>query len=209
MAITNYATLQAAIADYMVRDGDEQFASAIPMLIQNAEQFFHRTISHRRMETSTTLSTTVGVPTVAMPTDLLGVRSLRITDGLSGAMEQSDLGTISAFGPSPGRPVFYTVSGSNFRFGPTPDGQYEIECLYQQKIPALSTENPTNWLLAEHPDLYLWASLIEGQVYIASDTRLPVFAEKLKLAMESLDTSNRRATWQAGSIQVRLDFDTP
>jgi hypothetical protein len=161
------------------------------------------------METSTALTLTAGTPTVAMPTDLLELRSLTITDGLSGALDAADLSTIARYGVQTGRPAFYTISGSNFRFGPIPDADYDVEVVYKAKIPALSDGSPTNWLLTDHPDIYLFASLIEACFYLNDEARVPGFAEKLKLALETLEAADNRAAWQAGPIASRVDFYCP
>jgi hypothetical protein len=42
-----------------------------------------------------------------------------------------------------------------------PDTTSTVTLDYYQKIPALSDEAPTNWLLTDHPDLYLYATLGE------------------------------------------------
>lgn len=204
MAISTYSELQTAIADYLIRD---DLASVIPQFIEQAEASLNRLINNRRQETSATLTMTAGTATLAMPVDLLEVRGLTITDGLASSLDVADLAYLSRFGTATGRPRFYCVSGSNFRFGPIPDADYEVEIVYKQRIPTLSISAPANWLLSSHPDIYLMASLIEANTYLASDSRTPLFAEKLAVALKSLEDADLRASWQSGPIQSRVDFD--
>ncbi len=40
-------------------------------------------------------------------------------------------------------------------------------------MPALSDSTPTNWLLTAHPDLYLFGSMIEAEMFGVNDERAP------------------------------------
>jgi hypothetical protein len=44
-------------------------------------------------------------------------------------------------------------------------------------VTTLSVSNTTNWLLTSHPDVYLYASLVEASPYIKDDPRIPVWLE--------------------------------
>lgn len=44
-------------------------------------------------------------------------------------------------------------------------------------VTTLTTINTTNWLLTSHPDVYLYASLVEAAPYIKDDPRIPVWLE--------------------------------
>jgi hypothetical protein len=59
-------------------------------------------------------------------------------------------------------PSEFTIEGGVLRVmprDPTP-----LTLLYWQKIPSLQASS-TNWLMTEHPDLYLFGSLVEAQDY--------------------------------------------
>jgi hypothetical protein len=72
-------------------------------------------------------------------------------------------------------PRFFAILGRNFEFAPTPSGNSSLALVYYQKIPALSDVTTTNWLLTNHPDIYLYTSLMHAAPYLADDARLQVF----------------------------------
>ena len=59
--ITNYATLQTAIGDYLARD---DLSGWIPNFIQNAENKLRRTLNLRNEETALSVSISSGVAAV-------------------------------------------------------------------------------------------------------------------------------------------------
>ena len=73
-----------------------------------------------------------------------------------------------------GTPIFYSIEGAQFLFDRTPSG-VELEILYYQKIPALSDSNPTNWLLTNHPSVYLYGSLLQSAPYLKDDERVAIW----------------------------------
>ena len=60
-----------------------------------------------------------------------------------------------------GRPAHYCVQGANFRFGPTPDVAYTATLVYYLKVPALTDSATSNWVLAQHPDAYMYGAMAE------------------------------------------------
>ena len=65
-----------------------------------------------------------------------------------------------------GPPAHYTIIGNEMRLGPSPSGGCTVEIVYQSGVPPLSDSNPSNWLLAAHPDCYLFGSLVEAESFI-------------------------------------------
>ena len=58
-----------------------------------------------------------------------------------------------------GQPVFFTMTGDNFVFGPSPDTSYSAELLYYAAPDFLSDSNTSNTFLVTAPDALLYASL--------------------------------------------------
>jgi len=50
----------------------------------------------------------------------------------------------------------------------------------------------TNWLLTNHPGVYLYGSLIEAEPYLVNDTRIKLWASLYKDAWEGVDDSDQR-----------------
>ena len=58
---------------------------------------------------------------------------------------------------------------------PTPSGATSLSIDYYQRIPALTSSNTTNWLLTDHPHLYLYTSLLHATPFLMDDARYQVF----------------------------------
>lgn len=60
-------------------------------------------------------------------------------------------------------------------------------------VTTLTSQNTTNWLLTSHPDVYLYASLVEAAPYIKDDPRIPVWLENYNVRVAEV----RRPTTSA------------
>ena len=65
-----------------------------------------------------------------------------------------------------GRPNVYTILGDNFRFAPTPDTTYTATINYYKAIDALSDSATTNYILTNHPGIYLYGSLYHAANFL-------------------------------------------
>ena len=70
-----------------------------------------------------------------------------------------------------GRPQRIAFAGDQALLDPTPDAAHPITLAYVARIPALSDANPTNWVLQQAPQMYLYASLLEAEPFLANDAR--------------------------------------
>jgi len=107
--------------------------------------------------TDNTLTTTG--KTIALPADYQSIRSIRLElNGVNNdlryrAPEQMIIRDAS------GLPSFFTVSGTNIVFDRVPDAVYTVNLQYFAKPTALSSANPTNTILTNNPDIYLFGAL--------------------------------------------------
>lgn len=91
---------------------------------------------------------------------------------------------------SPAIPWAYAIVGGNMEFLPVPDTSYNIERVYYQRIPALST-NSTNWLLTSHPNIYLHGSLSEAYKFVMDEARAAVHRAEYDAAVQRLIDTDR------------------
>ena len=120
-------------------------------------------------------------------------------------LEQASPAALRMLFPSSrlGQPRAYAISGASLLIGPTPDSGYTITLGYKQAIPSLSDTNPTNWLLAKHPDLYVAASLAMAEFRGWNDTRLPMLKAWYDELVEEVNAAGRRARHAGGPIRMR------
>ena len=199
--ITNptYAQLQTTIADHLHR---ADLTSVIPDFIGIAEQRMSSDLKARDMETKTTLTATIGVGTVAAPTDLVETRRIVLTSSPYSVVSYAPPEKISnTYIPTlTGIPVEFTVTGGNFEFGPIPDAAYTMELTYSQRIPALSASNTTNWVLTKWPYLYLYGASLASAPYMRDDNRIPVWQN---IYAEMVDNVNSVDWYSGASMKVR------
>ena len=95
-----------------------------------------------------------------------------------------------------------TLIGERLYFGPTPDSNYSIEWAYYAKPTALSDDNTSNAILINHPDLYLYASLLESSPFLMQDERLGVWAELYREAVRVANSSDESGRHSSGPLQM-------
>lgn len=199
MSITNYSELQTSIASWLNR-GD--LSANIPDFITLAEAQLSTDLKTRSMETKVTLSTVAGTKTVALPTDMLEMRRLQVVGTYNQPLSyrSPDELSIDYASNMSAQPIVFTVVGSNLELAPIPDAVYSLELTYQQRIPALSVTNTTNWLLTSWPNAYLYAALVAATPFIMNDARIQVWAQLYSQAIESINSVD----WYSGStMKVR------
>ncbi|MCH8622642.1 hypothetical protein [Undibacterium sp. TS12] len=198
-AITDYASLQTAVANWLHRT---DLAPFIADFIALAEARMSSDIAARPMDVRTSLVTTAGSAYVSLPVDMLEMRRLILSADPVIALryESPDQLLADRTGSISGRPVKFSVIGPQLQLAPVPDASYALELTYQQRIPALSSINTTNWLLAAFPNVYLYAALCAAQPFIMNDARIPTFE---KLYLQSVDAINSIDWYSGSTMQVR------
>lgn len=199
MSITNYSELQAAMASWLNR-GD--LSANIIDFITLAEAQLSTDLKTRLMEAKVTLSTVAGTKTVALPTDMLEMRRLQVVGTYNQPLSyrSPDELSIDYASNMSAQPIVFTVVGGNIELAPIPDAVYSLELTYQQRIPALSVSNTTNWLLTNWPNAYLYASLMASAPFIMSDARLATWAQLYQQAVDGINSVD----WYSGStMKVR------
>lgn len=202
MAITTYSELKSAVADWLNRS---DLTSAIPNFISMAEAQMNRQIRHRKMVTRATA--TLDTPYFAVPSDWketirFQLNTNPITPLVFVTPEQ--LLEDSQMYSAANQPMFYTTIGQQFEVLPQPDGSYEAELLYYAKIPSLSDGAPTNWLLTESPDIYLYATLIQSAPYLKEDERTAIWTSLYEKLVEDMRVADERARIGSSKLKARI-----
>jgi len=93
-----------------------------------------------------------------------------------------------------GVPLYYAVVGGNMLVCPVSAAGGTYKLSYYQEIPALSGSNTSNWLLAHHPDIYLYTALMHAAPYMADDARTELFGQSIVRMVQSLISNNQTTT---------------
>ncbi len=205
MAITTYAQLQTAAASWLDRT---DLTATIPEFIELAEARFNRVIRQPDMVVKNDAFSLASRYTT-LPTDTLEI--IRIVVDTSPVivleyMTPEEISSRRGVMSATGRPCYFTIVGGStnqLEVLPSPDDTYTSSIIYYTKIPALTDAATSNWLLASHPDIYLYGLLVEAEPYLKNDERLPVWSMQLDKALTELRLQGERKLHSGSSLTMR------
>lgn len=188
MAISTYNELVSALSEWLVRS---DLPAVIPTFIANAEATFRRDPRIRQLVISTL---PINAASVGLPGDFKRMESVSL-NGPSPYYWELDIvspGSLSKWiGPSgtnrPPRVAAIVESSNTLYVAPVPNQAYDCRLAYWRTIPSLGDTTPSNWLLAEHPDIYLYGALIESAPYLKDDERVPLWRAEYERRIQELD----------------------
>lgn len=162
--ITDLASLQAAVLDYIARP---DLADAVPGFIALAESHFNAILRAREMEAEVG-GGTAAAPVAAMDLPADFIEWLAVSWAGSGRTAHPTFAEADSpearFRHRPGGdPQYFMIRAGKVRMVPEKPGV--VTLAYYAAIPPLTTAAPSNWLLAKAPDAYLYATLAEAYLY--------------------------------------------
>ena len=201
--IETYDELKAAVQSWLKRTSLD---TEIPNFIQLAEAHFNRTIRSTEMEARATV--TVDGEFVGLPDDFISLREIHVegsTDRPLKYVTPQELSHIEYSGYT-GNPFAYTIIDGQIKLFPAQSGENDlvIEVIYVQKIPALSMSNQTNWLLSNHPDIYLHGALHQAEGFFYNDRRMPIWERKCDIAIQAVNDAANRTRLGSGPMMPRV-----
>lgn len=193
MAISTYDELRTAIAGWLNRT---DLTDRIPDFIALAESALNRLLDLRMMETEAPLTLANGATSVPLPpgfvrpimlwgVDSAGRRPLRF-------VEPGQVWPVT----SSGTEFMWSISGPDITFPRPSAGAQQLALQYIHSF-ALSDDEPTNWLLTNHPDAYLFGALVEAAPYLKDDKALSIWSSRFQKAIDEINRKEARAHSQA------------
>lgn len=183
MAISSYSELQAAIVSWMARSGDGELTSEATTFIALAESRLNRDLPLRVMEVDdTSLTGTVSSREVALPSDYVEPKALFLT---TYGDERWLRPFIAGSGPhltylsENAAPTAWAINGANIDLDSPCDQAHTFRFRYRKSF-ALSGSETTNWLLTNHPDVYLSACLVEGYQFMQDVEKTPLWEARYR-----------------------------
>lgn len=206
MALSTYTELKSTIANWLNRS---DLTSVIAEdFIVLAEADFNSKLRISQMHSQTTI--TIDSETESTPTGFLQARDfyiLRNTNKhpmsyLSPAQMDSIKGTSMS-----GIPVAYTILGSTFRFAPRPADSYSGILNFYKKFDALSATNTSNYILTDHPAIYLYGSLFHASNFLGGidPNQSQQWSQMYQTALERAELNDREDQFSASPLQIRSD----
>ena len=213
MALSTYAELKTGIANWLNRtDLTDEISDDF---IKLTEADFNAKLRIRAMEQIDTI--TIDSETETVPTGFIAVRSFYIL--LSSVKYPLEYITPHNLfevkgGSTTARPRAYTIESDNetetFRFGPSPDTSYTGYLSYYKAISALSTSNTSNWMLANHPAVYLYGSLYHASNFLGGidPQQAQNWLAMYSTAMERCENNDKQDSYGGAPVVQRTDVQT-
>lgn len=217
MSLT-YAQFTTSLANFLVIPvGDANFVSALPNIIDDAEQRIYRDLDLLATVTSESSSAlTAGNRNFTFPTPSPGIFVVVDTINVISPAGTTDpeLGTRNALVPATkqfldmvypsssgsGVPQYFgMVTQTSIVVGPWPDADYQVEVVGTVRPSPLSSTNTTTFLSVNLPDLFLNAALVMGAGYLKNygaavdDPKMAMTWEsRYQSALKSAETEEQR-----------------
>jgi hypothetical protein len=206
MALNNYSTLKTSIANWLNRSDLTSEISGDFIVL--AEKDFNSKLRIRKMITQATI--TVDAETEALPSGFLQVRDFYILNGgtkyalkfiTPAQMDQIKGSSMT------GQPSTYTILGDNFRFSPVSDSTYTAYLNYYKEFDPLSNSNTTNYILTNHPAIYLYGSLYHAANFLGGiePNQAAQWEKMYQTALERLERNDREDQYGNAPLQQRSD----
>lgn len=201
---TTWAELKTSLTTRMIRD---DLADVVAEHISTAECWMQREIFGPEREVSTTLTVTDGVAT--LPDDFGGVKLVYVDGTSDTVLEHVTPSELRELYPTAntGTPLHFAIEGETMLFGPVPSSGLVIKLQYVEGIPALGDSQATNWLLTDHPDLYVYASLAELCEYTRDFIEADRHRAKAAIIADSVQRSFRRRKTNSGPLAASARGD--
>lgn len=174
MALATYAQLKASVADWLHRT---DLTTPIIDGIALCEARIRNDLRCRAMEQSAT--GTLSATTLALPTRFAEARRVMLNDVPQRYLTPEEWQYLRT-----GSNARYTILGTNFVFQSS-TATYQVD--YWQWFAPFSADADTNWLLTNHPGVYLFGTLAEMAAYTWGepggwDQRYQAEVAKIRLA---------------------------
>jgi len=210
MALNTYTTLKASIANWLNRS--DLTAEIQDDFIKLTEADLNSKLRVRSMIAQVNI--TVNAETADLPTDFLQIRNFYILSGQTKTplvyTTPSSMDTTSGTSTT-GKPTTFTILGDTLRFSPKPDATYTAVMNYFKKFPALSSTVSTNFILENHPAIYLYGSLFHVANFLGgiNPQQIQTWQQMFATALERLELNDREDEYNGSPLQVRTVTSVP
>jgi hypothetical protein len=206
MALSTYTELKTAIANWLNRSDLTSEISDDFIVLTEAD--LNAKLRIRQMHAQTTI--TIDAETESVPTGFLQVRDFYIlSNGQKYPMtfiSPAQMDSVKASSTT-GVPSSYTILGSTFRFAPRPDTTYSATLNYYKKFDPLTSSNTSNYILTDHPAVYLYGSLFHAANFLGGfdPNQVQQWSQMYQTALERIELNDREDSYSGSPLQIRSD----
>jgi hypothetical protein len=178
----------------------------IPSFVRLAEARIRSDVRVPRMQTATDL--TLSSATVSLPSNFLEAIRLYLNVAYQREITYRPPAVFytSTEYETSGNPTIYTIEGNSLVFAPAPTGSPTAKLLYWAAWDTLSADADTNWLLTNHYNVYLYATLAEGSAYLEDDEQAAKWGGQYAQVVAQI---MRRAKWGSAMVPLFSSSENP
>lgn len=194
MAISTYAELKQAIQNWAKRS---DISSVIDDFIDLAEADIWQRLQIREMEHRTTLNSSITTRYVALPSDFLHARRLKIdrsASNLSDVVLEYAAPMALRVVENEGMPLTFTIT-SQIELDRVSDQVYTLDLQYVRSLTPLSASATSNAVLTRFPMVYLYAALFHFGNWSQDDAITQKYATLAEGAINSANALDRRGRY--------------
>jgi len=192
--VLTYDSLTSTVLQYLERK-DPAVVNFIPVAISLSEFEIAQEIKTLGQLTIVNATVQAGNPVVAKPARWRKTVSFNVTD-TSGNQEPVLLRKYEYLinyniGATSGLPLYYAdIDWEHWLIAPVPDQAYNFQVLYYSRLQPLSSDNQTNWLTQNAPNVMLYGTLLQCMPFLKNDQR-QIFQQKYTEALTALKTEDQ------------------
>lgn len=196
-------TLYAAYADWVsgVRtwlDADHLTDAQVQTFLALAHDRLNRDLNAWEMEA--TVNRTAASGAVTLPTDFSRIRQVSVDGtGIYQASTKGEIISRKALNNQTER--LFAIDAGTIILWPTLVDGTVVAIDYFVKVPEISVSLASNIFTTNYSDLLLWASLVEGSLFIVEDERGAIFEAKYQTALKAANENPKKV--KLGSTPLR------
>ncbi len=194
MAISNFGELKAAIPSWVDRS---DLSAVMADFVALAEADIRTDLRCPAMEQYT--SGTLTGATLAWPTRFLEARALTVA-GRNYYFQPPEVFAAASDAGSTQR-LFTSIGETFYVLGGTNGAAYTL--IYYQAFAPFSADSDTNWLIVNHPNVYLWASCRQVGIYLSDDAMVSKFSALYQDALGRVASRQKQAAYSGSPLAIR------
>lgn len=194
MSITTYSELKTALANWGKRS---DLTSMMGDFISLTEARIQRSLIARTQEVETELTMTAGSRYVDLPADFDTAISLWLKANLPREELPQLLPTELKGSNVSGYPEAWAIDADSIAFDKPASFAWTLDFRYAKPF-ALSDSTPTNYILDNYPDVYLFGALCELSGYVFDNERQALYEARFQRAIN--DAADAEHANRSGAI---------
>ena len=207
-----YQELADAARAYADRN-DIEVDSNLDVFFIMAESRINRVLKVSKQSHRIYTRTYDGQEYYTLPPDYNGMRSIQFNSGAVDAVD-SKTHTLTFLTPNAMASIqeesaeydsyYYTIVSGQIQVHPTLPSGGTLEIIHYRRLIHLNKSNPSNWMSADHPDIYLAGLITEIESFTKNYDAAQIWDAKMTRMIEELRTDNEESLWAGNTLTTRI-----